>query len=65
MQKEESTISLAPFVQQALPTVALDTNYNNVGSVSPLKYRPDIDMDNIGEPKNYMPGDTIRSNTNR
>ena len=39
------------FKQAALPTGALDTTYDRVGSVSPLKYRPIIDLEGLPDPK--------------
>ena len=44
------------FKQEALPTCALDTTYDRVGSVSPLKYRPQIDLEGLPDPKDKDQG---------
>jgi len=36
------------FKQPGLPSCGLDSEYDRVGSVSPLKYRPRIDMEGLG-----------------
>ena len=41
------------FRQKSLNTGALDTTYDRVGSVSPLKYRPRIDMEGLQEEDYY------------
>ena len=46
------------FKQQHLNDVALDTTYDKVGSVSPLKYRPTINL--VGQPE---PRDKNQSNS--
>ena len=46
------------FRQEHLNDVALDTTYDKVGSVSPLKYRPTINL--IGQPE---PRDRSQSNS--
>ena len=38
------------FKEKFLPTSALDTTYERVGSISPLKFRPTIDLEGKPEP---------------
>jgi len=42
------------FQQPTLNTRALDSDHQRVGSVSPLKYRPNLDMDGLQEEDMYQ-----------
>ena len=54
---------LKVFRQNTVCTEALDNNFDRVGSVSPLKYRPRIDMDGLQEEDYYHRANTYGRKT--